>query len=305
MTPLQSMPDSSTATTIPRIVYFIVYVRDLSESRAFYERQLGLRLLEEDDHSAKYDAGLVMLLLNRAQDHGVSLSRPDDSAWLDFLVEDSAGVQIMLERRGVRFTQGPSNGVEAGTVFHDPNGHCLRLHQPDVSRNPVNGGKLRVVREAVLSKEQRDRQYLNGDAAGLDGAPLLHWSFAVPDAVRARKYYNEMLRLPELAGPCNHYDAGGIILAFRPHSDSYRAEEQVGLSRGIAPVFHVPDLRGMVADLLARGLSPGEGIHRSAICLVTSYGSPSGHRIYLYEPSTESMTWPSGAKIQQILSANV
>jgi catechol-2,3-dioxygenase len=64
-----------------RLIYLIVYVNDLVESRTFYERQLGLSVVEADEDSVKLDAGQVMLCLHRAGDYGVTLcGRADDSS---------------------------------------------------------------------------------------------------------------------------------------------------------------------------------------------------------------------------------
>src|SRR5437868_5825926 len=86
------------------IVYLIVYVNDVAESRAFYERQLGLPLLEADEDSAKFDAGRVVLCLHRAKDYGITLvPRSDDASDIVFLVDDVNAVRAALEARGVTF----------------------------------------------------------------------------------------------------------------------------------------------------------------------------------------------------------
>jgi catechol 2,3-dioxygenase-like lactoylglutathione lyase family enzyme len=303
------------AVSAPRIVYFIVYVRDLAESRAFYEQQLGLRLLEEDDHSAKYDAGLVMLLLNRASDHGVTIPPRDDSAGLAFLVEDPAEARAALERRGVRFASHGPGVAGLAADFYDPNGHRLCLYGPHDCPVPAETGKLRAVREAACRATPADEH----GAVGLDGKPLVCWFFSVAEAGRGHAFYHGALGLRELPsryGPAGDrngargagcYDGGGLVLASRPlpapaPSQADPAPHGLGRGKGIAPVFHVADLRRAVADLSDRGLPPGEGVFSSRIGLVTSYRAPSGHSVYLYEPSAEALHWPSAAKIKQILT---
>src|SRR5437764_1372445 len=86
------------------IVYLILYVNDLTESRRFYEQQLGLRAIEADEDSVKYEAGGVMLSLNLAAQYGVTLAgRRDDSSDVVFLVDDVNAVRDALEARGVTF----------------------------------------------------------------------------------------------------------------------------------------------------------------------------------------------------------
>jgi len=42
---------------------------------------------------------------------------------------------------------------------------------------------------------------------------------------------------------------------------------------------------------------------RSGIGVVASVEDPTGHRLYLYEPSEEAMRTPSGQEIREILAA--
>src|SRR5258707_8331240 len=87
------------------VIHLILYVNDLSTSRVFYEDTLGLRVIEADDKSAKYDTGQTRLYLYRASDHGVTLSAQDHSADMTFLVDDLDAVRNDLEHRGVKFSE--------------------------------------------------------------------------------------------------------------------------------------------------------------------------------------------------------
>ena len=81
-----------------RVGYLILYVHDIPESREFYERRLGLRVIEADEESVKLDAGLVILALHRAADYGVTLAgRRDDASDVVFLVDDINATRRALE----------------------------------------------------------------------------------------------------------------------------------------------------------------------------------------------------------------
>src|SRR5262245_20920087 len=103
-----------------RVVYLILYVHDLSESRRFYEDRLGLRVIEADETAVKFDAGMVMLCLHRASDYGVTLQgRHDDSSDLVFLVDDVNAVRAALEARGVTFVRRRTYEIGLVTDFYD------------------------------------------------------------------------------------------------------------------------------------------------------------------------------------------
>src|SRR5215467_9335345 len=107
-----------------RIVYLFVYVSDLQRSRAFFHETLGLKILEQDEQAVKFDAGQVILALNRASDYGIGLPRTSDGcADIVFLVDDLVAMRESLERRGVTFN--PTSWYEPGGLadFYDPDHH--------------------------------------------------------------------------------------------------------------------------------------------------------------------------------------
>src|SRR5882724_9548882 len=89
-----------------RVVYLFIYVSDLAKSREFYENKMGLHVIEEDPACVKFDAGQVILALNRAQDYGIALPKGrDNSADIVFLVERLDEMKAALESRGVTFSK--------------------------------------------------------------------------------------------------------------------------------------------------------------------------------------------------------
>jgi catechol 2,3-dioxygenase-like lactoylglutathione lyase family enzyme len=327
-TPVEDEAGPNLATA--RIAYLILYVRDLSESRAFYERQLGLRVLEADEDSVKFDAGMVILCLNRASDFGVTLGgRQDDSSDLVFLVDDVNAARAALEARGVTFVRRRTYEIGLVTDFYDPNGHRLMIYQPSPKAlSWPSGEKLREVWRAsglggagLIGPAAGPPP--TGDAPGLDGKPLVYMFMFVPDSAAALAFYHGGLGLRpiEQVHCCNpacppeekgiaKYDVGGLLLTThhvhrspvvddfgRVYSPRAVNPDHTG---SIVPVLHVPDLRGVVECLSRRRIHFSGGIVRSHLGLVAKIESETGHKLLLYQPSDDALPWPCGVKLQQI-----
>lgn len=66
-------------------------------------------------------------------------------------------------------------------------------------------------------------------------------------------------------------------------------------------VFHTPDVRAAQEELSRRGVTFRSGkAGYSEIGGTVRFDDPSGHRLCLYEPSAESLTWGSGPKVIEI-----
>ena len=74
-------------------------------------------------------------------------------------------------------------------------------------------------------------------------------------------------------------------------------------TRGIAPVFLVSDIQGVVERLQRRGVRFAEGVVRSQIGHLARFQAETGHTFFLYEPWDQVLKWPTGAKIEQILGS--
>lgn len=304
-----------------RIVYLFLYVEDLAASRDFFERILRLRVLEEDEGSVKYDTGDVILALNRAADHGVTLPHEHDhSTDIVFLVDDVDEARAALEARGVEFTETHRYEIGAITDFYDPDGHWFTLYETsEESLTWPSGDRI----EAVRALHRRERAA--GDEFTLDGAPLIYLFLFVRDADEAFGLYSDRLGIRDLeGGPCSRastadeegvvkYDTGGIILT--THSlETVREEEEIvdhpcpprtvnpKEMGGKAVVFHTSDIEVAVKDLTAKDIRFAQGVVRSAIGATARFVDPSGHVFYLYEPSPEAMSSPSGELLRRILA---
>ena len=321
-----------------QIIYLILYVNDLAESRAFYEQQLGLRVIEADEGSAKYDTGLVILCLNRASDYGVTLiGRRDDSSDVVFLVDDINAMRQALEARGVTFVRRRTYEIGLVTDFYDPNGHRLMLYQPsDEALSWASGEKLREVwrvagkggsdligpASAPLSESGKA-----SEPAGLDGKPLIYLFMFVPSSEDALAYYKGDLGLKEVERVhcCNpacppeergvaKYDGGGMLLTTH-HVHKTPVVDDFGRiysprsidtahTKGVVPVFLVGGIDDVAARLSARGVNFTDGVVQSEIGRVGRFEAETGHTFYLYEPSAQALKWPSSAKIEQILAVS-
>ena len=316
------------------LVYVILYVSDLSVSRDFYERKLGLRVIEEDADSVKYDAGLVILCLNRASDYGIELL-PGRHETVDmvFLVDDIDSIRAALEERGVEL--GPAFRYEPGGIcdFYDPDGHWLTLYEPN--QNAMSWASAEKIR-AVWGACGRGEAEVIGPAAipernpvewRLDGKPIIYLFLFVRDPAEAQQFYGKDLGLLDLeGGPCSSgsggdeegvikYDSGGLMLTTHRVWESRSPEDMehpcpprlldpthMGT---LAVVFHVTDIEQVVEGLRRRGIRFVSGIARSTIGAIARFNDPSGHLFYLYEPSEEALSWPSGPKIKEILATQI
>jgi predicted enzyme related to lactoylglutathione lyase len=320
-----------------QVIFLILYVNDLGESKAFYEQQLGLRVIEADEDSVKFDAGLVILWLNRASAYGVKLAgRRDDASDIVFLVDDINATREALEARGVVFVRRRTYEIGLVTDFYDPNGHRLMVYQPSpTALSWPSGDKLRQVWRTCgrggseLIGAASSTSSPDADAsrsAGLDGKPLVYLFMFVPHSEDAFSFYGGDLGLRpiERVHCCNpacppeekgiaKYDVGGILLTTHhihrsPVVDDFGKiyspkEVDPSHTNGVVPVFHVGDIRQKVEKLTQRGvIFTGELIH-SHIGFVARFEASTGHAFYLYEPDARALQWPSGLKITQILSS--
>lgn len=311
------------------IVYLFLYVRDLAVARAFYEETLGLRVLEEDEDSVKYDTGPTILALNRAADYGITLPDPpyppDLSTDIVFLVDDIDSVRAALEKRGVQFTKTDRYEIGAITDFYDPDGHWFTLYETsDEAMSWPSGDLIRAVRDASNGNGSGPA-HVADDARPLAGAPLVYLFLFVRDAEEAVSLYSDALGLRAVeGGPCSResggyedgvvkYGTGGVILTTH-HLETVREEEEIPdhpcpprsvnpiLMGGKAIVFHTGDIQGAVSTLSGKGVQFTRGVVRSEIGAVARFADPSGHVFYLYEPSANALRKPSGAKIESALA---
>ncbi|HET7463249.1 MAG TPA: VOC family protein [Longimicrobium sp.] len=318
-----------------RVLYVFLYVRDLAASRAFYAGTLGLRVIEEDEGCVKFDAGHTILALNRAADYGIVLPDVNDhSTDVVWLVDDVRQATENLSARGVVFK--PTDWYQPGGIadFYDPDGRWLTLYQPsDEALGWPSGERIRAIVEARRGANGGStRQAVSlppapgAEPPGLDGAELVYLFTFVPSSAVAQAFYHEQLGLEALeGGPCSRtsggdeegvvkYDTGGVIIATH-HVEPERSQEefeehlcpppalQEGRMKGVAPVFHSTRADEVARELAARRPGLEVGVTRSAVGTIVRVDDPTGHLLFVYQPSEAALRTPSGRKIREILEA--
>jgi len=334
---LAALSERSHTLINSRMIDLIIHVKNLQESRNFYESLLGLRVLSADTSTVRFDAGPVVVSLRLASEHGIQLApHRDDSSDTVFLVEDIIGMRTALEARGVVFARRRSYEIGSVVDFYDPNGHRLMLYEPSLkSMNSSSGPKVR----AVWAATGRGRSDFIGtprwpsastvedmERFGLDGKPLLYFFVFVKDAQKALDFYKGVLALRSIEEthccsdtcPGNtkgvvKYDAGGVILSTHHLHGEHVVLDDDGipygardfspsLAQGVAPVFHVSNIEESVQELTSRGVSIHQDINAMPEGKTATFLAPSGHLYYLYEPSTQALKGADGEKLKELLT---
>jgi len=319
-----------------RAVYLFIYVSDLAKARDFYENKLGLRVIEQDAGCVKFDCGQVILALNRAADFNIALPNgKDNSADIVFLVDDLNAVRAVIEARGVTFSKTDWYQPGGITDFYDPDGHWLTLYQPNAeAMSWPSGARLRAVMQARTggngnraTPNSADVPKSIGSPVGLHGSDLIYLFFFVTNPEATHAFYQDYLGLVDLeGGPCSSgtaadsdgvikYDTGGMLVTTHRIYEE-RTPEQVEehvcppreidlrAMQSVAPVLHVKNIDSTLIEL-SKKRQNGVKVSRSEIGTVARLEDPSGHLLYLYEPSAQALAKPSGVKLQEILAAKL
>ena len=136
----------------------------------------------------------------------------------------------------------------------------------------------------------------------LTNSPLVEILMYVNDVERSRSFYESGLGLQAAQSDDSSvkYDAGRVMLAL---ADAGEHGVKVGERDDTAQiVFYVDDLDAARAELESRGVVFGETL-RYEIGATAAFYDPDGHFLTLYEPSPEAMTWPSAAKLRELVDA--
>lgn len=299
--------------TAPRLLYLVVYVRDLAASSAFYEDVLGFVALDDDRRSVRYSAGHVILCLQPASDAGVELSEGRDrSIDITFLVEDFEHLHAALQARGVRFSRTLEYEVGTTADFYDPDGHWFSLYAPsDAALRWPSADKIRTL--SALGRR-------DGAAVGvLDRRELVYLFLFVSDADATQVFYSDVLGLSAIeGGPCRRdssvtrlpegvvkYDAGGTLLTTHHVDAEHAARFKVRTegSGGVALAFHAADLRRSIDELARRGLTVASGPEPSSLGQIATFRDPGGHVYMLCQPPDRDTRPRRAAPVERILAA--
>lgn len=113
---------------IGKLALFMVVVKDMERSVAFYRDVLGLKLLFQTPGWSSLDAGNVQVGLHSESEH--LKVHPTESAQLGFYVDDIHQAVARLKSSGVHVLMPPKQ-EEFGwlSVFTDPDGYHIQLCQ--------------------------------------------------------------------------------------------------------------------------------------------------------------------------------
>lgn len=289
-------------TTSP-ICYLFVYVRDLAAARELFEAKLGFDPVESDDAAAKYQAGRVMIALNRAADFSIDLDGPRTRALIVQHAGDVAAADAALAVRGVRRGSIDRYGIGATVEILDPERHGLMLYEPsEEALTWPSAAKIRAVMGDEDPAARPGAHLLNGDFR-MGARPVIYLFLFVRDAEEAREFYAGKLGLKvietdETVGVVK-YDVDSFILATHAEDD-LGARGDPPRSCGMASVFLVRDADAAHAELVQRGVEFTAPPSTSAIGRTARFRDPNGHAFFLYQPSPAAMLWPSGRLLARL-----
>ncbi|MGA5299673.1 VOC family protein [Nucisporomicrobium flavum] len=134
----------------------------------------------------------------------------------------------------------------------------------------------------------------------LTGARITSLIMYAHDVAESADYYHRRLGLPVLETTPERVrlDAGLLEIWLEPAG---RHGVQLFGRRDDSSdvVFLTEDLEATRAALESRGVT-FERRRSYEVGLVTDFYDPNGHRLMLYQPSAESLTWPSAPKIREV-----
>ena len=286
------------------LCYLFLYVDELTNSRRYYEETLGFVPIEEDAAAVKYDAGDVIIALNRASDFSLSLTEPAIPSLIVFHTNDLDGAVESLRADDVKLGAVERYDIGAIVEVPDPDGHQLMLYEPSPEALTwPSAVKIRsLLRGGTTAALPADAPFRLGSQK------LIYVFLFVRDFDEAAKFYQDTLGLRVLETDTGEegvikYDVGGAILATHVMKSLGAAEAPRLPKSPMACVFLVEKIEDAAAELKTKLSDVGE-LRSGPIGKTVEFRDPTGHSFFLYEPSSEALSWPSGAKLRAIKSTS-
>lgn len=282
------------------LCYLFLYVDELTKSRLYYEQTLGFVPIEEDAAAVKYDAGNVILALNRASDFSLSPAGPRIPSLIVFHTDDLDRATESLGADGVKLGAVERYDIGAIVEVPDPDGHQLMLYEPSAEaltwpsavkiKSLLGGGTAAAPPAEAAFRLGRQK--------------LIYVFLFVRDFDEAAQFYRDTLGLRVLEIDTGDegvikYDVGGAILATHVMASLGAAGAPRLPKSPMACVFLVENIADAAAELKAKLSDVGE-IRSGSIGKTVEFRDPTGHSFYLYEPSPEALSWASGDKLRAL-----
>ena len=170
----------------------------------------------------------------------------------------------------------------------------------DVEARLAGRGRLKRRADGLLFTDPSGHHFLIEPG---DRPAVRELRLTVDDLDRSVAFYRDVLDLEPLSadGGGARYGAGGVPLVL---VEGDRAADGRRLQRRtVLIVFYTADVDTLVAVMRQRGLAfANRRAYFTDIGGSIRFEDPSGHRICLYQPSAECLTWGSGPKVLDLVT---
>jgi predicted enzyme related to lactoylglutathione lyase len=238
-------------------------VSDVRRGRTLLERDLRLRLIENQFHPPHEHHGLAKY------DAGGTIVSLNLFTGRRFTGADSDGLTMVYRTADAGSTRERLRNASVGTwrdeLFTDPDGHHYRF----VDGVPDCGLVTDLAEIRLTAPGLADATTFYRDVLGLHQRDDTRFATGTTDLV-----LDESRAAPD-GRPVRH--------------------------NACLIVFHTADVVGTQRELEQAGLVFSQGAGFSDIGGTARFRDPSGHVFCLYQPSEESLTWGSGAKVKALM----
>ncbi len=253
------------------LLYVFYETSNLEHQRTFCERALGFPVIENQFHPpheyhglVKYDGGRVILSLNLSSERKF-LPDASDGMVAVLAVERPEALWERLCEHGYRPPERPDG------LLTDAYGHHYLLRKTPGASTPT-------VQELRLT---------------------------VDSLSTSVKFYSDVLGLEllERGDGQARFATGTVDLLLQAGA---RAPDGKAIRHDkCLIVFHTAEIAATHADLIGRGLVfKATRVGYSDIGGTARFVDPSGHVLCIYEPSEESLSWGSGAKVRELTASS-
>ena len=280
-------------------------VTELKEVKDFVSTNLRMPLIGQDQISAIYDGGVVLVGYAVQDDvatttasgsttcsiespMAVPLQANPASAMIMAPLDFTSSVRIVFAGRGAT----PLYRSELGETlsFIDDDGNYSSFYRPYTFAFEGKAGEKLA---ALLKNRERHTiipASLERDVKRQDiPNPVIGFDLMVSDLAKSRKFYADVLGLTPLSSGPNEakLDSGSIILSLKsePSNMLVKFLKRTGRLRADWIVFHVNDIKAKMHALKERGVHFPHGIETSPIGQVAYFNDPDGYSFNLWQPS--------------------